>query len=155
VATPEQFIRELEQIKKKDIPFMVERATLQLTLFIHDGVIKRMPYLTGQAIRNTKASAGRRDRSFDPVDPRAPLSRERAVNLARRTQDNVRRRIKPFGKTFVRLNASYSSFLEHGSSRQAPQGMVAVTLAEARERFKRFEQRLGFQATTRFREGRR
>jgi hypothetical protein len=63
------------------------------------------------------------------------LSLEQATNFALSNGIPVIETAKPFGTVSIANNVPYIGVLEFGSSKQAPGGMVRVTISEIQSQF--------------------
>lgn len=86
------------------------------------GVVEKTPVFTGRAQGNWQVS---RDAPSETAVP-FPLFLESPINKGYA----VLNRMKKFQDAYICNNVAYITDLENGWSQQAPQGMVAVTLAE-------------------------
>lgn len=101
--------------------------------WVHNKIIERTPIDTGLAKASWNVSLGSPDYTIAPVGRKFGTSWDAstAANHAKRTQ----RRLKAFTllDVFISNGNTYIGLLENGrSQQQAPRGMVAITLAEAR-----------------------
>ena len=143
-----KFGEALARFAKAETP---ERARLlhrRLTLEALTRIVRRTPVDTGRARGNWQTSVGAPATGvIDEVDPQTAAGSTRSQKLGdfnpakstavtRDVGAVVARGIdaldplKPFGVTFIANNLVYIEPLENGHSKQAPEGMVAVTLAE-------------------------
>ena len=101
-------------------------ATQKISLLIHDGCIDKTPVLSGRA----RGSWGI---SLDTVGDFVLPPGEYGLDGGRaRAQQRILRTLPkdPYHVVIIYNNLDYIEELEMGSSRQAPAGMAAVTLAE-------------------------
>lgn len=94
-------------------------------------VIKKTPIKTGRARGNWSASIGEYSHSFnfEMSDKTGATTTSKAVSVANQSEaGNV---------TYLVNNLPYIRPLEYGSSKQAPQGMVRLTVEEYSEHVSR------------------
>lgn len=118
-----KFGEALARFAKAETP---ERARLlhrRLTLEALTRIVRRTPVDTGRARGNWQTSVGA---------PRGEsvLATSKAIAPVVASGSAALRDLEPFGVTFIANNLVYIEPLENGHSKQAPEGMVAVTLAE-------------------------
>lgn len=105
-------------------------------------VVQRTPVDTGRARGGWQVAAIANDAAGGDPDPSGSSTVSAGLSII----DAI---TIPFGTIVIFNNVEYIVFLEEGSSQQAPQGMVALTIAELEqivasagfERFFRFTQR--------------
>jgi hypothetical protein len=127
-----QFNASIGRFAEKDVPRAVQDATMKLGLQALRGVVLKTPVDTGRARGNwfttlTQPSA----RVSDNTDP----SGREAIQRGTGTITSV----QPFGKIWITNNLPYIQPLEDGHSGQAPNGMVATTVAEIQSQFRRID----------------
>ena len=130
------FERDLNKFAKS-IGVKTEIAIKKIALQTFTGVVKKTPVDTGRARagwvigveqpRNSPFILGEAKLSASEIGSRA------AIEIASLS------RITPFSTVFISNNLPYIEVLEEGSSKQAPEGMVAVTLTEVERDIKRIE----------------
>ena len=86
-------------------------------------IVKRTPVDTGFARANWQVAPTTNEGTVDGTDPGG------GGTIAGGLSDINKVRV-PFGVIWIFNNVKYIAFLEEGSSSQAPQGMVALTLRE-------------------------
>ena len=117
----------------------VIRATAREILY---GVVDKTPHLTGTAMANWRVSLSGLGGDFRDFHP-DPISEGRAAQVAKGSFQRIRRGSVRVGDNItIYNNTPYIYELELGSSRKAPQGMVAVTLAELDARLQAGQLRL-------------
>lgn len=118
-----QFNSELDRFTKRLAPDLLVPFHQKLALDLLRRIAIKTPVDTGRARGNWQTSINQWSEeehfSSDPVG-------EGATVLAR---------IPPFATIFLTNNVSYIIYLEEGSSKQAPEGMVAISLEEMRAIF--------------------
>lgn len=126
--TAKQFEAALKRIAK-GIEQGAENYTARVALRTRDVVADRTPIDTGRASGSWNLAAGTPDTSTLPENFNQSRDASIALNapLLGRIDINGFRLGVPF---FVSDHVPYIGFLENGSSRQAPNGMVGVTLAQ-------------------------
>lgn len=114
------------------IPLMVEFATRKLALEALSRLVIRTPVLTGRARANWNLSLNTPDDSFSmsDVDPGGGATIDAGFSTLLQ--------LAPFELVWITNNLPYIEFLEDGGSGQAPEGMVAVTVAELESEFGSF-----------------
>jgi hypothetical protein len=97
---------------------------------IHYGVVDKTPHLHGTARANWRVSLsgiGNEFRNFE----HDPISEGQAAQIAKGSFQRIRRgTVRAGDRITIYNNTPYIYELELGTSRKAPQGMVAITLAE-------------------------
>lgn len=127
-----QFTLAVDQFVDVTVPEQVQAAQAKIGLQGLRGLVLKTPVDTGRARGNWQASSGapatgeitRTDKAGGSV-----ISAEQASILT----------AEPYSVIYLTNNVPYILKLEDGSSQQAPQGMVAVTLAELEAQFARIE----------------
>ncbi len=112
----------LRRLAEREISAAVAEASRGLALAVLEGVVARTPVRRGRARANWQAGVGRPPEAvLDETDKdgRSTVARCR-IAIAR---------ARPFETIWIVNNLPYIGVLEQGSSRQAPRGMVAATLA--------------------------
>lgn len=91
------------------------------------GVMKKTPVDEGRARGAWRVSVGvPSEEVIEVVRPRFAAMAEAATALAN---------LRPFQVVWISNNVPYILYLEEGSSKQAPQGMVSLTIEEMRTMF--------------------
>lgn len=134
MSSLEGFERDLNRFADS-LGVRVEIVIKRLSLEIFTGVVRKTPVDTGRARASWVIGIERPFNSpnLSPAQRFTPAEAERyaAIELAEL------REIGPFSTVFISNSLPYIVGLEEGNSRQAPRGMVAVTLAEARRNLRR------------------
>ena len=122
------FNRDLERFARKLSGDDLLKVQKKLTLDVLSGVVLKTPVKSGRAKGSWQVSQGAPPTGdVDTLDKNGGSTIVRGVgNLAG---------LRPFSVTFVASNLVYILPLEEGSSTQAPNGMVGVTLEEIRSIF--------------------
>jgi len=94
----------------------------KVSLDMFAGVIRKTPVDTGRARSSWNIAVGKPDLSVAPVGGAS----QKSSNSKAAAFDNP----DPYSKVFITNNLDYIEFLEQGSSKQAPLGMVKVTVLE-------------------------
>ena len=89
-----------------------------IALLVLRGVVLKTPVDTGRARGNWQVTIN--NQAEGEVDPRDSISAGQQQLAS----------IKPFDVVWISNNVPYIEFLEEGSSTQAPEGMLALTLEE-------------------------
>ena len=119
---PRDFEAALRRHAEREIAAAVAEASRGLALAVLEGVVARTPVRTGWARANWQVGLERPPKGvLDETDKdgRTTVARGRAAIA----------RARPFETIWIVNNLPYIGVLEQGSSRQAPRGMVAATLA--------------------------
>ena len=112
----------LRRLAEREIPAAVAEASRGLARDVLEGVVLRTPVRSGRARANWRVGLARPPEGVlvaADSDGRTAIARGAAVIA----------RARPFGTIWIANNLPYIGVLEHGSSKQAPRGMVAATLA--------------------------
>jgi hypothetical protein len=133
------------KVKLKDFETLTEQEQIKLlkkvAFQVLTGVVEKTPVDTGRARGNWQVSitAGAGNATITRLDD----SGEAEAHLPPGTSSAidaglaVLAGVKPFSTIVIYNNVEYIVALEHGhSKRQAPQGMVAVTIAEVESQFR-------------------
>jgi hypothetical protein len=110
---PMRFVGHVEGIAKK--------RAYDLSKAIFDGIVSRTPVLTGSARANWHARLGGPDVSVVKNEPGAPPLPAPSFPFSS---------LPAYAKVYISNATPYIMELEYGWSRQAPYGMVRVTLAQ-------------------------
>ena len=126
------FSAEIGHFAEHDVPQAVQDVTAKIGLQALRGVVNKTPVDTGRARGNWHVSLG------------APLTAittetDKGGGATIAKGSHVIMSVKPFGTIWLSNNLPYIQRLEDGYSAQAPQGMVAVTVAEIESQFRRIE----------------
>lgn len=121
---PTGFADEVEKTQNKRL----RAAALQALT----GVIERSPVDTGHFRGNNSVSVGSPDDSVDEMaeDPSGRETLAQGMSIIKRVRG-------AFEVIYVQNNLPYAEELENGSSKQAPQGVYAVTFNNLREAYSR------------------
>ena len=123
-----EFNAELREFGENVVPERHLIFQRRIALELLRRIVKRTPVDTGRARGNWQVNAGPADEGTVEVFGDAALGvGAQAINAIR----------MPFGLITIFNNVNYITFLEEGSSQQARQGMVAVSLAEVQSAFAR------------------
>lgn len=118
-----------------DIGVRTEVVIKRLALEVFTGVVRKTPVDTGRARASWVIGIERplNSPSLSPAQKFTPAEAERyaATELAEL------REIGPYSTVFISNSLPYIEELENGSSTQAPEGMVAVTLTEVNRNLKK------------------
>ncbi len=103
------------------------------------GVVEKTPVDTGRARGNwqvsVNGSAG--NTTIERNDQSGPAEATLAPGLSTAVDAGLAALagVKPFSTVVIYNNVEYIAALEHGHSKQAPHGMVALTIAEVQAQF--------------------
>ena len=124
----DEFNRELEEFVRKTVPDELVKLHRRVALEALRRIVLMTPVDTGRARGNWQTTID--------VSPETPLEEFDPSGEATILEGMSRLEALGFGSiVFLTNNLPYILRLEHGHSRQAPQGMVEVTFAELREMF--------------------
>jgi len=127
MATAQDFDIALRQFADEEIPEKVRKLQQRVVSFVNAGVINKSPVDTGAFQNNWTITLNQpiagTIKQEDALPPTPPAS---AAKLAK---------IEPFSNVWINNNLVYAERLEAGHSQQAPNGIVAPTIAEARVKF--------------------
>ena len=102
--------------------------------WVHNKIIERTPIDTGLAKASWNISLGAPDYETAPVGREYGETWDAGVAAAYARQTQKRLKAFTLQDVYISNGNEYISLLEHGRSKQAPRGMVGITLAEAGER---------------------
>lgn len=124
VTNLKAFNKALTKFSKAIVPAQLVLFQRKIALDVLKGVVLKTPVLTGRArggwqVGVNSAPEGEPSKGANPIT-------EGASAMAM---------VPPYAVIWVTNNVSYIIFLEHGSSDQAPQGMISGTLADMMEVF--------------------
>ena len=112
----------LRRLAEREIPAAVAEASRGLARDVLEGVVLRTPVRSGRARANWRVGLARPPEGvLDAADPDGRAAIARGVAAIARA--------RPFETIWITNNLPYIGMLEHGSSNQAPRGIVAATLA--------------------------
>lgn len=128
-----EFNLELEQFLGRQLPTMAQQAHKKITMDVLAGVVRKSPVDTGRFRGNWQVGVEAAPVvELDRKDPQ-PYGSEPGTDVINSAQAAVGA-IRPYGVSFVVNNLPYAERLENGWSKQAPSGMVALTLQEIADR---------------------
>ena len=96
-------------------------------------IVERTPVDTGRAKANWQLSTVSTSDKKDDIDG---FSANEISSIINENASNLKVTVNT-DKVVIYNNLEYMSYLERGDSKQAPQGMVAVSLAEFEQHFKK------------------
>lgn len=114
-----EFEMDISNWVKDALPKQVVAFHQKVAMEALEGVVNMNPVKTGRSRANWQAGLAPNDIEMANWPSRDPLT-EGLQGISS---------VKPFGTIYLWNNVPYIVDLEDGSSRQAPNGMVAVTLA--------------------------
>ena len=125
MATAQEFAAAL-RAEGARTPLQIDRFLRRVAFEVFTRVVRRTPVDTGRARLSWNIARNQADES---VAPENPSQGRRALTTSNQKLTRIRpdKRMQPI---HISNNLEYIRFLEEGSSTQAPQGMVAITLAE-------------------------
>ncbi len=113
----DSFDIDLKKLAEK-MELSVDVVARKVALEVYSGITEKTPVDTGRAKANWNLSVGRPNLS---------------VNMTARTpKQGQLKKGEGLGNIWIANNLPYISALENGHSKQAAQGMVAITLAEVK-----------------------
>lgn len=112
----------------KEVEAEVQKKVREIALYTLSGVVKMSPVDTGRFRGNWSVSINRQDVStYDTRGGQASMSRGmKAIGSYPKTLPDF----------YIQNNLPYAEALENGHSKQAPAGMVAVTLANVAAKYR-------------------
>jgi len=116
--------KEAHEALEEEILDMQDKASIQVV----NGVSEKMPVDTGRARGGTQTKMG----SPHTNDPNRP---DKTGQLSLIEAQSALETLKLGDDVFVSNNVEYVSFLEDGSSQQAPKGMFQLTVDEVAGQF--------------------
>lgn len=123
-----EFNLELENFGKKVVPEAHLALQKKIALDLLRRIVFKTPVDTGRARGNWQTNVGAAGSSaIERLDPSGNTAISEGLGALAAA--------RPFGLITIFNNVDYIRFLEMGSSRQAPAGMVSVSLAEVRGAF--------------------
>lgn len=128
-----KFERDLEKFAD-DLEVDVMTVIRKVVLSILEGVTKRTPVDTGIARASWQVSINTERQSM--VDIERTYTPDQATQIVRRKYYKTSR-LKPGDQVLIYNNIPYIVYLEYGSSDQAPNGMLRVTVQEAKQKLDR------------------
>ncbi len=127
--TAASFNLAIDRFMRDVVPEKVAQLQRVITLQVLEGVVQRTPVDTGRARGNWQVSLEAPVLDLlEAMDKTGGSTIQAAV-----AQLGA---IKPFSITYIQNNLPYISELERGTSTQAPNGMVAVTVVSVEAQFK-------------------
>lgn len=137
VVNLKEFNAKLKAFTKSVPEQFINVAHKKLSLDILSGVTKRTPVASGRARLNWQLSIGSPASGIKEVGKsEGEMSSSLVPSLQEVGQEvinegmNQLQSLNPFGIVFISNNVNYVGYLDQGSSKQAPAGMVAQTLQE-------------------------
>lgn len=119
----ERFELEISRFEREEIPRRHSELVQKIALEALEGVVSRTPVDTGFARNNWDTTL--HNPPAETTDSASPIAQGEAVI----------RSAPPFTDIWISNGARYIRRLEDGHSGQAPEGMVAVTVAQLRSRY--------------------
>lgn len=129
----QEFLDELDDFGEITVPKELKEGTVALARDLFTRIVKKTPIDTGAAKLSWNVSRNGIDPAVVIIFPRK-VSREQAEQAALQKLVELEG-YNPFEHSiFLSNSLHYIRDLEHGSSRQAPFGMLAVSVAEVEAR---------------------
>lgn len=134
-----QFNKEIDDFAQRLVPEEVVKLQKKVVLEALKKIVKKTPVDTGRARGNWQTSIGSPINS--EIDRKEPKENDSAVEDG--TADTILAGLSaitdlpPYSIVWISNNVNYIEFLEGGSSKQAPAGMVALTVEELRTMFEK------------------
>ncbi|TXH09719.1 MAG: hypothetical protein E6R03_16315 [Hyphomicrobiaceae bacterium] len=140
-TTPFEFGKQLDEWVKS-VEMDHSELCVRFALLVGGKIVARTPYLTGRARASWNGSLEKAVRSTTRKGRKQPEYEDPAV-AAKLFQDKFMDRLRGYIQIvgsqkppiYIVNRLPYIVFLERGTSQKAPQGMVAVTLAEVQANF--------------------
>lgn len=123
---PDEFVLEMHRITDVKVPELIRQAEKKIAFEALRRIILKSPVDTGLFRANWQVGIEIPNRDIA----------ESVTNNAQARAGAVLESLKPFDVIWICNNLAYAEKLEHGHSKQAPQGMVAITVQEIEEWFK-------------------
>lgn len=127
-----EFERDLRLFQNVIVPEELNKLVQRLSLQVLRRVVLKTPVDTGRARGNWIVAVNRIPQGIVEIEK---LTRQEATDLSLSRGIPVIEKSKPFTAISIANNLPYIGVLEFGGSKQAPQGMVRVTLAEIQSQF--------------------
>lgn len=123
-AAVSSFVAQVRAFQRKtDIE--IEKTLKKIAFDLYRRIILKTPVDTGRARASWNISVGKPDLSV------ASEGSHPAPRITGNELDSIRSSFGArFSTIYITNNLSYVVFLEHGSSKQAPNGMVAISIQE-------------------------
>ena len=134
------FSADLDKFAKK-VGVDTHTAVKKLALDIFSDIVHLTPVDTGYAQVNWFISIGRRVGGITPGGKRASFRRKSGGSASANAIGRAAAKVEeanPGQVIWLQNNVPYIQMLEAGSSKQAPSGMVALSLVNWKERLRRF-----------------
>lgn len=125
----EQFNREVNEFAKS-IGVKVSSLQKKIVLEALRRIVMKTPVDTGRARGNWQVTIS------SPSEKVMPNTFDKGGTETIQKALTVIEAIPPYSVVWISNNVNYITFLEEGSSQQAPSGMVALTVEELRQMFK-------------------
>ncbi len=126
MASLEVFLKDLQRFADVTVPKAAERFVRKVATAVLEGVVERTPVRIGRAKGNWQVTVG--GPSTAPTDHIDPIGDD-TVERGKVIIDNAPVLKSPI---YITNNVEYIDALEHGSSSQAPAGMMQVTVDEVK-----------------------
>lgn len=139
-TTPVEFGRQLDQWADS-VEMDHSELCVRFALLVGGKIVARTPYLTGRARASWNGSLDKAVRSTTRKGRKQPEYEDPATAsklFQDKFMDTLREyltRTGPKPPIYIVNRLPYIVFLERGTSQKAPQGMVAITLAEVQANF--------------------
>jgi hypothetical protein len=136
VTNLKEFNKSLERFAKRTVPAQLVLFQRKIALDVLKGVVLKTPVDTGRArggwqVGINQAPEGEPGRKGSGAEAEATEGNVGAAGSAAIAAGmGELASVPPFAVVWITNNVSYIVYLEHGSSDQAPQGMISGTLAE-------------------------
>lgn len=127
MAALSEFLGEIEVIKTRVVPDMARRAVTIASILLHTNIVNKTPVDTGTAQANWNINPGSADRTVVEYTDASSVS----VGIALAKQASLSS-LQPYQPVTISNNVDYITLLEHGSSKQAPRGMVTVSVNQTK-----------------------
>lgn len=126
------FNRELQQFSDEQLPRELVTLHKRISLEALQRIVNRSPVDTGRFRAAWITAVGETAALFLSLSGEAAQSTGDPINRGLQALRNL----KPFSVVSISNNVRYGEFLERGSSKQAPRGVVDVTFEELRTIFR-------------------
>ncbi|MEK9721878.1 MAG: hypothetical protein VW405_00155 [Rhodospirillaceae bacterium] len=124
-----EFLSDVDKFGRKTVPEKLTTLHRKIALQALEGVVNRTPVDTGRARGNWQTTTGR-----PAIGEVAGTDQDGGSTVAAGLVPLAG--LEPFSSVWITNNVPYIEELEHGSSAQAPAGMVEVTAAGIAQQFR-------------------
>ncbi len=127
-----QFEREIRIFAEVVVPDDLQKIVKKLALQVLQGVVLKTPVDSGRARGNWMVAINDVPQGFIEI---GKFTRDEATDFALSRGIPIVESSKPYTAISIANNVPYIGVLEFGSSKQSPEGMLRVTLANIQAQF--------------------